>query len=115
MSYESGAGLDTGAGHRPAMSDRRAAIAALGATKIQSMARSPFAFLFAGYAVSLLGDYAYRVTLSWHLAATEGPAGVAALGIAMTLPVALLAIFAGAVADRTDRLKLLIVADLVRA
>jgi MFS family permease len=74
-----------------------------------------FLFLWTGYSVSLIGDYLYRVGLTWELAQRGGPFAVAALGVAMTLPIALLGIFAGVIVDASDRLRLLIATDVVRA
>jgi MFS family permease len=75
----------------------------------------PLATLLAAGAVSNLGD---GVTLAAAplLAAsiTRDPRAIAAVGVAWSLPWLLFALVSGAVADRTDRRRLMVGADLVR-
>jgi MFS family permease len=71
--------------------------------------------LWAGLATSILGDYLYRVGLTWFVAA--GPHGAergAWLGTAMALPVAVFGLFGGALVDRFSRPKTMLVTDLIR-
>jgi MFS family permease len=78
--------------------------------------RSPLiAILWLGLTISIVGDYFYRVGLTWNVTATgDGAAHGAMLGAAMALPVAALGLFAGTIVDRHDRAALMIVTDLVR-
>jgi Transmembrane secretion effector len=75
----------------------------------------PLATLLAAGAVSNLGD---GVTLAAAplLAAsiTRDPRAIAAVGVAWSLPWLLFALVSGAVADRADRRRLMVGADLVR-
>jgi predicted MFS family arabinose efflux permease len=75
----------------------------------------PLATLLAAGAVSSLGD---GVTLAAAplLAAsvTRDPRAIAAVGVAWSLPWLLFALVSGAVADRADRRRLMVAADLVR-
>jgi MFS family permease len=75
----------------------------------------PLATLLAAGAVSSLGD---GVTLAAAplLAAsvTRDPRAIAAVGVAWSLPWLLFALVSGAVADRADRRRLMVGADLVR-
>ncbi|MCB8953225.1 MAG: MFS transporter [Ardenticatenales bacterium] len=87
-------------------------------TRIQRLgvlAVPAFAFLFFGQLVSLLGDHVYRVGLTWYV--TQRFGGVLAganLGLAMSLPMAVFALFAGVIVDRFNRFRVMIVSDFVR-
>lgn len=71
--------------------------------------------LWFGLAVSLLGDHFYRVGLTWGVTSgADGAAQGAWLGAAMTVPIAVLGMVAGAVVDRYDKLSLMIVTDVIR-
>lgn len=72
-----------------------------------------FLLVWAGLAVSVLGDQFYRVALTLT-AADRGPFGLATLGIALALPIAVVGLFAGVFIDRHDRLRLLVHTDVVR-
>lgn len=75
-----------------------------------------FRRLWAGQAISMLGDQCHRVALLWFLANTAGGArSTTLLAVAMAAPTALFGIFAGAVADRFDRGRILIGTDVGRA
>jgi len=82
-----------------------------------AMRRSPaLRILLAAAAASNLGD-GVTVAAAPLLAAslTTDPRTIGAVGVALTLPWLLFALPSGAVADRTDRRRLMVGADLVRA
>jgi DHA3 family tetracycline resistance protein-like MFS transporter len=83
---------------------------------IAPLARRDFALLWAGTGLSLAGDGIYAVALAWQVYELSGAVGaLAAVGLAWTLPQLALLPWAGIAADRHDRRRLLIAADLVRA
>ena len=99
-SYE---GLDRGGGH-----DR--------ARMLAPLRRPDFRRLMAGLSVSLLGDGVFLVALAWQVyAISDAPTALGAVGIAMTIPTIACLLLGGAVADRTDRRRVMLVADVVRA
>jgi MFS family permease len=75
-----------------------------------------FVLLWSGQAISTLGS-----NISWTafpllvLALTDSPAAAGVVGFAAGLPRALIQLPAGAMVDRLDRRRVMIVADLVRA
>ncbi len=78
--------------------------------------KTGFRRLWAGQATSLLGDQCYRIGLIWFLANSDhGARSTTLLAVAMALPVALFGVFAGAMADRFDRARVLIGTDVARA
>ncbi|HVE69453.1 MAG TPA: MFS transporter [Solirubrobacteraceae bacterium] len=80
------------------------------------LARRDFALLWVGTGLSLAGDGIYAVALAWQVYELSGAASaLAAVGLAWTLPQLAFLPWAGIVADRHDRRRLLIAADLVRA
>ena len=79
------------------------------------LARRDFALLWAGTSLSLVGDGIYTVAIAWQVFELSGAAGALAIvGLAWTLPQLALFAPAGVVADRHDRRRLLVGADLVR-
>jgi MFS family permease len=75
-----------------------------------------FRRLWTGQVVSNLGDQCYRVAVLWYLAnATHGIRNVALLAIAMAVPTAVFGMFAGAIADRFDRWRVMLLTDIGRA
>jgi MFS family permease len=77
--------------------------------------RRHFRRLWLGDAVSLLGDWFTYVAVGTLALAGGGLLSVALVLVAHTLPRALLAPFAGALADRHDRRTIMVVASLLRA
>jgi MFS family permease len=74
-----------------------------------------FRFLIAGQAVSGTGDWLYNVALIVYiLSVTHSAAWVAAASIARLLPYSLFGTFGGDIADRYDRKKVMIAADVAR-
>lgn len=77
---------------------------------------SPFVLaLWSGLAISLLGDYFYRVALAWNVSDSgHGAFGAGVLGAAMALPIAALGMFGGVLVDRFSRPAAMIATDLIR-
>lgn len=94
---------------RPSKAGRRPGVLA-------PLARRDFALLWVGTGLSLAGDGIYAVALAWQVYELSGAAGaLAAVGLAWALPQLALLPWAGIAADRHDRRRLLIGADLARA
>src|SRR4051812_3258734 len=75
-----------------------------------------FRLLWAGMCLSLIGDGAFLVALSWHvLALSGGPVGMTYVGIAMTVPMIVFLLVGGVASDRLQRRWILVLADLARA
>ena len=75
-----------------------------------------FRLLWTGQTVSMIGDGIYVIALAWQVyeLTNDDPGALAIVGIAWTLPVVLLSLFAGVLADRFDRRRLLVLGDLLR-
>jgi MFS family permease len=75
-----------------------------------------FRLLWTGQTVSFVGDGIYAVAIAWQVyeLTDDDPTALALVGIAWTLPVVLLSLGVGVLADRFDRRRLLIGADLLR-
>jgi len=75
-----------------------------------------FRILWTGLTISLVGDGIMLVALAWQVLALSGtPTTLAIVGLAMSLPYALLALPGGVASDRLDRRRVMIGADVVRA
>jgi len=74
-----------------------------------------FLLLWQGQLVSILGDVIYGIALGfWVLAVTGSTALMGTMMATSTLPAVLVSPFAGVIADRVDRRKLLIITDIIR-
>jgi MFS family permease len=75
-----------------------------------------FSLLWTGQTVSMIGDGIYVVAIAWQVydLTNDSTTALALVGVAWTLPVVLLSLGAGVLADRFDRRRLLIAADLMR-
>ena len=83
---------------------------------LQPLRNRDFALLTTGRTVSLLGDGFFLVALAWQVYDISNvPSALSVVGVAHTLPMVLLVLVGGAFADRYDRRKLMIWADLIRA
>jgi hypothetical protein len=78
------------------------------------LARPDFRRVYAAGAISQLGDAFQFVALLWYAVLLGGPLGVLAARVATSLPSLLFGLHGGAVADRWDRRRTMIAADLVR-
>jgi SAM-dependent methyltransferase len=66
--------------------------------------------------VSLLGDGIYFVAIAWEVySLSDVPTALSVVGAAWTLPTVIFLLFAGAITDRFDRRRVLIIAGLVEA
>lgn len=74
-----------------------------------------FFLLWLGKIISLLGDKFYSLALAWWVLQKTGSPGIMGFFmLASALPGFIIGFFAGAVVDRLNRKKILIIADLVR-
>jgi MFS family permease len=76
--------------------------------------RGDFRRTYAAVAVSELGDAFQYIGLMWFALVAGGPLGVIAVRLADSIPALLFGSHGGVVADRWDRRRLMISADLVR-
>ena len=76
--------------------------------------RRDFRRTYAAVAVSELGDAFQYIGLMWFALVAGGPLGVIAVRLADSVPALLFGFHGGVVADRWDRRRLMISADLVR-
>jgi DHA3 family tetracycline resistance protein-like MFS transporter len=75
-----------------------------------------FRVLWAGMAVSLLGDGIFIVAVAWETYALwNAPAALSIVGIGMTVPTVLFLLAGGVVSDRCDRRRVMLWADAGRA
>ena len=75
-----------------------------------------FRVLWAGMAVSLLGDGIFLVAVAWEsYALWNSPASLAIVGIGMTVPTIAFLLVGGVISDRHDRRRVMICADGLRA
>jgi DHA3 family tetracycline resistance protein-like MFS transporter len=75
-----------------------------------------FALLWAGAAVSLIGDGVYIVAIAWQVySLSDSPTALSLVGVAWTLPLGLFVLLGGVVSDRFERRRIMIAADLARA
>ena len=81
----------------------------------QLLAEPDFRRAYLAGAVSQVGDAFQFVALMWFAVATGGPLGVIAVRIGNSLPALVFGLHGGIAADRWNRRRVLIVADLVRA
>jgi MFS family permease len=73
-----------------------------------------FRLLFTGQALSLVGDYAYLAALAWTANRLEGPRALALILAANAICMLTTLLLGGALADRYDRQRLMIVSDVAR-
>ncbi len=76
----------------------------------------PFALLWAGQAISSLGDGAFTTALAWEVLLLTGSAtAMSIVVIARYIPMLVFLLFGGVAADRLPRLRLMLYSDLGRA
>jgi MFS family permease len=73
-----------------------------------------FRALWLGQVVSVIGDGMQRVALLWWATRTGGTALLTAVALSAAVPVVVGSPFGGALADRFDRRRLLVIADVMR-
>lgn len=75
-----------------------------------------FALLYAGLTISLLGDGIYLVAIAWQAYdISNAPSAFALVGLAWSLSSVIFLLAGGVAADRFERRRVMIAADLVRA
>ncbi len=75
-----------------------------------------FRRLWSGMTLSLVGDGAFLVAMTWQVyILSNTPTALAFVGIAMSIPTIALLLVGGAVSDRVDRRRVMVVADLIRS
>src|SRR6185295_14104381 len=77
--------------------------------------RDDFRRLYLAVAVSELGDAFHYIAIMWFALLHGGPLGVMVVRLADSVPALLFGLHGGLLADRWDRRRLLIAADLARA
>src|ERR1700752_975998 len=84
-------------------------------TYLRVLRHHNFRYLFAGQALSNLGDFVVLVALALYVTQTTGSAtDVGLVFFGATVPLVTLILFGGVWADRLPRHRIMIVADLVR-
>jgi MFS family permease len=78
------------------------------------LGRRDFRRTYAAVVVSELGDSFQYVALMWFALVSAGPLGVVAVRLADSVPALLFGLHGGVIADRLDRRKTMVAADLVR-
>src|SRR5689334_15771386 len=82
---------------------------------LRPLAIRDFALLWGGMTVSFLGDGLYMVAIAWQVYAISNvPTALALVGIAWMVPQVLLLLVGGAVSDRFERRRVLMVSDAIR-
>ena len=76
--------------------------------------RRDFRRMYAAIVVSELGDSFHYIALMWFALVTAGPLGVLAVRLADSIPALVFGLHGGLVADRSDRRRLMVLADLTR-
>ena len=82
---------------------------------LRPLALRDFRLFWTGLAVSLIGDGIYIITVAWQaLEINNSPSAIAFIGAAWMAPQVATLLVGGVLADRYDRRKLMILADLIR-
>jgi MFS transporter, DHA3 family, macrolide efflux protein len=76
--------------------------------------RRDFRRTYAAVVISEVGDSFHYVALMWFALVSAGPLGVLAVRLADSLPALVFGLHGGLVADRSDRRRVLVLADLTR-
>ena len=88
----------------------------IGARILRPLRRRDFALLVGGAIASLLGDGFFYVALAWQVYTISNvPTALSLVLLAISLPSVLLVLVGGVFADRYDRRRLMVAADIVRA
>lgn len=78
------------------------------------VARPVFPRYVAGQAVSVLGDQVWYVALSWSAVRLASPGAAGAIMAVSAVPRLAFLLYGGAIVDRNDSRRLMIVSDLLR-
>ncbi len=75
-----------------------------------------FALLWSGMTVSLLGDGIYFVAIAWQVySLSNAPTALSVVGVAWTLPTVIFLLVGGAISDRFERRRVLMLSNIVEA
>jgi MFS family permease len=89
-------------------------IARLGGRTFASLRHRDYRLYFAGSAVSFIGTWMQQIAAFWLvLDLTHSPVAVGALALVQTLPVTVLSLLGGSLADRVDVRRMLVACDAV--
>jgi MFS family permease len=83
-------------------------------TALELLRRRDFRRAYGAVAISELGDAFQYIALMWFALVAGGPLGVIAVRLADSVPAIVFGLHGGVVADRWDRRRMMISADLVR-
>ena len=87
-----------------------------GSGLLSPLRQRDFRVLWAGMAVSLVGDGVFLIAVAWEsYALWNAPTALSIVGIAMTVPTVVFLLVGGVLSDRHDRRRLMLWADFVRA
>jgi len=82
---------------------------------LSSLRHRPFAFLWAGQAISRLGDALYQIALAWWLVEKTGSATImATVLIFSNIPMLIFILIGGVAADRFPRVQVMLASDVLR-
>src|SRR5437588_2354686 len=81
---------------------------------LRLLRRHDFRRTYAAVVVSGLGDAFHYVALMWFALVSAGPLGVLAVRLADSIPALLFGLHGGLVADRSDRRRVMVLADITR-
>src|SRR5438105_14567080 len=82
---------------------------------LRLLRRSAFRRTYAAVVISELGDAFHYVALMWFALVSAGPLGVLAVRLADSIPALVFGLHGGLVADRSDRRRVMVLADVARA
>src|SRR5947207_7072057 len=82
---------------------------------VDLLRRADFRRTYAAVVVSELGDAFHYVALMWFALVSAGPLGVLAVRLADSIPALVFGLHGGLVADRSDRRRVMVLADVARA
>src|SRR5689334_9195402 len=83
---------------------------------LRALRHRPFLLLWLGQSVSRLGDSMYRLALVWWVLVKTGSAlAMGTVVLFQAVPMLLFVLIGGVMVDRFDRLRIMIVSDVVRA
>jgi hypothetical protein len=81
---------------------------------VDLLRRRDFRRTYAAIVVSELGDSFHYIALMWFALVTAGPLGVLAVRLADSIPALVFGLHGGLVADRSDRRRVMVIADVTR-
>ena len=81
---------------------------------VDLLQRRDFRRTYAAIVVSELGDSFHYIALMWFALVTAGPLGVLAVRLADSIPALVFGLHGGLVADRSDRRRVMVIADVTR-